>query len=139
MVITPGNRTLLIAESIAGRLTAFGIDPGGGPPGRRVFAEGLAPDGICLDAEGAIWVCAGGNPVVRVAAGGEILRRVQLGQNQAPFALMLGGPGRRTRFILTAEWRSADGITDNLGRLASGPRTGEILAPPVAVPGAGRP
>jgi len=64
---------------------------------------------------------------------------VDLDENRAPFALMLGGPDRRTLFILTAEWRRADGIAANLGRLANGPRTGQILALPVEVPGAGRP
>jgi sugar lactone lactonase YvrE len=139
MVITPDNRTLIIAESFAGRLTAFDIDADGGLSNRRVFAEGLGPDGICLDAEGAVWVSAGRNSVVRVAAGGEILQRVELAENRAPFALMLGGPDRRTLFFMTAEWRNADSITDNLQRLANGPRTGEILTLPVSVPGAGRP
>jgi len=55
MVITPDNRTLIISESFAGRLTAFDIDPDGGLSNRRVFADGLGPDGICLDAEGAVW------------------------------------------------------------------------------------
>ena len=68
MVITPDNRTLIISESFAGRLTAFGIDPDGGLSNRRVFAEGVAPDGICLDAEGAVWVSTGFS-VARVAAG----------------------------------------------------------------------
>jgi hypothetical protein len=52
MVITPDGGTLIISESFAGRLTAFDIDTGGGLSNRRVFAEGLGPDGICLDAEG---------------------------------------------------------------------------------------
>jgi hypothetical protein len=43
---------------------------------------------------------------------------------------MLGGPDRRTLFIMTAEWRKADGITNNLQRLTNGPRTGEILPLP---------
>lgn len=139
MVITPGNRTLIISESFAGRLTGFDIDPDGGLSNRRVFAEGLGPDGICADAEGAVWVSSGGSSVVRVAEGGEILQRVELRENRAPFAVMLGGPDRRTLFIMTAEWRAADGIAANLGRLTSGPRTGEILTLPVSVPGAGRP
>jgi sugar lactone lactonase YvrE len=139
MVITPDNRTLIIAESFAGQLTAFDIDPDGGLSNRRAFAEGLGPDGICLDAEGAVWVSTGANSVVRVAEGGKVLDRVELSEDRAPFALMLGGPDRRTLFIMTAEWRKADGITENLGRLASGPRTGAILALPVPVPGTGRP
>jgi sugar lactone lactonase YvrE len=139
MVITPDNRTLIISESFAGRLTAFDIDADGGLSNRRVFADGLGPDGICLDAEGAVWVSTGGSSIARVAEGGEVLQRVELTEDRAPFALMLGGPDRRTLFIMTAEWRKADGITNNLQRLANGPRTGEILTLPVSVPGTGRP
>jgi len=139
MVITPDDRTLIISESFAGRLTSFDIDPGGGLSGRRVFAEGLGPDGITMDAEGAVWVGSGGFGVARVAAGGEVRQRVELPENRAPFAVMLGGPDRRTLFILTAEWHLADGAPANLDRLTNGPRTGEILMLPVEVPGAGRP
>ena len=139
MVITPDDRTLIISESFAGRLTAFDINADGSLSNRRVFADGLGPDGICLDAEGAVWVSTGGFSIVRVAEGGEVLQRVELRENRAPFALMLGGPDRRTLFILTAEWRPADGHVVNLDRLANGPHTGEILALPVSVPGVGRP
>ena len=134
MVITPDDRTLIIAESFAGRLTAFDIDPDGGLSNRRAVAEGLGPDGICLDSEGAIWVQTADFAVVRVTEGGEILQRIELPEGRAPFALALGG---RTLFILTAEWRPADSITDNLGRLTNGPRTGEVLTVPVQVPGLG--
>ena len=139
MVITPDNRTLIISESFARTLTAFDIDPDGGLSNRRTFAAGLGPDGICLDAEGAVWVSSGKSSVVRVADGGQVLEHVELSEERAPFAMMLGGPDRRTLFILTAEWRSGDSIVDNLQRLTSGPRTGKILAVPVAVPGVGRP
>jgi sugar lactone lactonase YvrE len=139
MVITPDGRTLIISESFAGRLTAFDVDGDGGLSGRRVFADGLGPDGICLDAEGAVWVSAGGFSVARVAAGGKVLQRVELAEHRAPFALMLGGPDRRTLFICTAEWHQDDGARANLERLSAGPRTGEILALPVEVPGTGRP
>jgi sugar lactone lactonase YvrE len=139
MVITPDNRTLIISESFAGRLTAFDIDPDGGLSNRRVFAENLGPDGICLDADGAVWVSTGQSGIARVAERGEVLQRVELDENRAPFALMLGGPDRRTLFILTAEWRPADGVTANLDRLTNGPRTGQVLTLPVEVPGAGRP
>ena len=139
MVITPDNRTLIISESFAGRLTAFDIDPDGGLSGRRIFAEGLGPDGITMDAEGAVWTGSGGFGVARVAEGGEVLQRVELPEGRAPFAVMLGGPDRRTLFILTAEWHPADGAPANLDRLTNGPRTGEILTLPVEVPGAGRP
>lgn len=139
MVITPDERTLIIAESFAGRLTAFDINADGGLSRRRVFADGLGPDGITMDAEGAVWVQTGGSAVVRVAEGGEILQRIELPEGRAPFALMLGGPDRRTLFICTAEWRPADDHVANLERLNTGPRTGEILTLPVQVPGTGRP
>jgi sugar lactone lactonase YvrE len=139
MVITPDGRTLIISESFAGRLTAFDIDGDGGLSGRRVFANGLGPDGITMDAEGAIWVSTGEFSVARVAEGGTVLQRIELAENRAPFALMLGGPDRRTLFICTAEWHKADDHVANLERLATGPRTGEILALPVEVPGTGRP
>jgi sugar lactone lactonase YvrE len=122
MVITPDGRTLIISESFASRLTAFDIDGDGGLSGRRVFAEGLGPDGICMD-----------------APGGKVLQRVELDENRAPFALMLGGPDRRTLFICTAEWHTADSVPVNLERLSTGPRTGEILTLRVDVPGTGRP
>jgi sugar lactone lactonase YvrE len=138
MVITPDDRTLIISESFAGRLTAFGIDADGGLSNRRVFAGGVAPDGICLDAEGAIWVSTGFS-IARVAQGGEVLQRVELAEGRAPFALMLGGPDRRALFICTAEWRMADDHVANLDRLTNGPRTGQILTLPVEVPGVGRP
>jgi len=138
MVITPDNRTLIISESFDRRLTAFDIDPDGGLSNRRAFAEDVAPDGITLDAEGAVWVQTAFS-VSRVADGGRVLQRVDLPADRAPFALMLGGPDRRTLFILTAEWRLADDHVVNLDRLSDGPRTGEILTLPVEVPGAGRP
>ena len=138
MVITPDDRTLIISESFARRLTAFDIAPGGGLSNRRVFAGDVAPDGITLDAEGAVWVSTGFS-VSRVAEGGQVLQRVDLPEGRPPFALMLGGPDGRTLFILTAEWHVADGPVVNLDRLTNGPRTGEILALPVEVPRAGRP
>jgi sugar lactone lactonase YvrE len=139
MVITPDGRTLIISESFAGRLTAFDVEADGGLSNRRVFAEQLGPDGICVDAEGAVWVGSADHAVVRVAAGGDVLHRVELPENRSSFALMLGGPDRRTLFILTAEWRPADGAVANLDRLATGPRTGQILTLAVPVPGVGRP
>jgi sugar lactone lactonase YvrE len=132
MVITPDGRTLIVAESFTGRLLAFDIEADGGLSGRRVFADWLGPDGICLDAEGAVWVSTGRNSIVRVREGGEVLQRVELSPDRAPFAIALGG---HTLFVATAEWHSADGIPANIRRLVDGPRTGAILALPVDVPG----
>ena len=95
---------------------------------------------VLTDPEGAVWVGTPEFSIVRVAEGGQVLQRVELSaENRAPFALMLGGSERRTLFILTVEWRKADGHVNNLARLNNGPRTGQILALPVSVPGAGRP
>jgi sugar lactone lactonase YvrE len=139
MIITQDGRTLIISESLAAQLTAFDIGPEGGLSGRRVFADGLGADGITMDAEGAVWTGTLDLSVVRVAEGGKIMQRVELPENRAPLALMLGGPDRRTLFVCTVEWRQADGHVANLDRLSNGPRTGEILTLPVEVPGTGRP
>jgi sugar lactone lactonase YvrE len=129
MVVTPDNRTLIIAESFAGRLTAFDIAVDGSLSNRRVWAEGLGPDGICLDAEGAVWTSSGGNACVRVRAGGELLQRIEL--DRGPFACMLGGPDRRTLCIMAAEWNPANPF--------GGPRSGQVLIAPAPAPGVGWP
>jgi sugar lactone lactonase YvrE len=135
MVLTPDGRTLVIAESFAGRLTAFDVEPDGGLTNRRTFADNLGPDGIVLDADGAIWVQTGGEAVVRVLEGGEILDRVDLPEHRAPFSVTLGDPGGQpTLFVLTSTWYADDSIGDNLTRLRTGPRTGQVLAVPVKVP-----
>jgi sugar lactone lactonase YvrE len=66
MVVTPDNATLIVAESMAARLSAFDIAADGSLSNRRVWPAGLGPDGLCLDAEGAIWV---GTADVRLASG----------------------------------------------------------------------
>jgi sugar lactone lactonase YvrE len=140
MVVTPDNSTLIVAESFAGRLTAFDIADDGGLSNRRVWADGVGPDGICMDAEGAIWTDAvqfGENVVGRVREGGEVLERVQL--DMPCFACMLGGEDGRTLFMLTADWRMSEGFADNIARLTEGPRTGRLLTAPAPAPGAGWP
>jgi sugar lactone lactonase YvrE len=140
MVVTPDNSTLIISESFAGKLTAFEIDSDGSLSNRRVWAEGIGPDGICIDAEGAIWTGSGMNAwgaVVRVREGGEITHRIQL--DRAPFACMLGGPDRKTLFIMAQDWRVQDSPADNMTRLTTGPRTGRILTALVPAPGTGHP
>jgi sugar lactone lactonase YvrE len=132
-VITPDGRTLVVAESLAGRLTAFDIAPDGALSGRRVWAHlppGVTPDGICLDAEGAIWVASPSTQeALRVRESGEVTDRVAAGQGV--YACMLGGADRRTLFLLTA----ASSHPDRCRALASG----RIEAIRVAAPGAGRP
>jgi sugar lactone lactonase YvrE len=140
MAVTPDNSTLIIAESFAGRLTAFDIAEDGGLSNRRVWADDVGPDGICMDAGGAVWTGVGpfgDNLVGRVREGGEVLERVRL---DAPcFACMLGGEDRRTLFMLTADWRMNDGFDDNIARLTEGPRTGRLLTAPAPAAGVGWP
>jgi sugar lactone lactonase YvrE len=140
MAVTPDNSTLIIAESFAGRLTAFDIADDGGLSNRRVWADGVGPDGICMDAEGAIWTGVGqmgDNLVGRVREGGEVLDRVQL--DLPCFACMLGGEDGKTLFMLAADWRISDSPADNIARLTGGPRTGRLLTAPAPAPGAGWP
>lgn len=128
MVITPDNRTLIVAESMGNQLTAFTIAEDGSLSQRRVWAD-LASDGICLDAEGALW-CPADKSCLRVREGGEILQTITLDRNC--FACMLGGDDRRTLFMLAAEWRGVEHMTD-------GPRSGQVLTAKAPVPGAGWP
>jgi sugar lactone lactonase YvrE len=109
----------------------------GGLSNRRVWAEGLAPDGICVDGEGAVWTSTGANDCVRVGEGGEILQRIEL--DRSLFACMLGGNDRTTLFMLAVEWRTQESVPDNLIRLTNGPHTGQVLAAPARAPGAGWP
>jgi sugar lactone lactonase YvrE len=122
MVVTPDNRTLIVAESIAGRLTGFDIEADGSLSNRRVWADGVGADGICLDAEGAVWAQSGpmATACVRVREGGEVLDTIEL--DRSPFACMLGGPDGRTLFILAAEWRGFEKI-----EAAIADRTGRVL------------
>jgi sugar lactone lactonase YvrE len=111
MVVTPDNSTLIVAESYGGRLTAFEIALDGSLSNRRTWADvdGGAPDGICLDAEGAIWYADVPNQrCVRVAEGGEVLQTIEL--DRGCFACMLGGPRGTTLFLTTNDWRGPAGI-----------------------------
>jgi sugar lactone lactonase YvrE len=140
MAVTPDGSTLIVAESFAGRLTAFDIAADGSLSNRRAWADGVGPDGICIDADGAVWTGVGGftdNLVGRVQDGGEVLERVRVG---APcFACMLGGEDGRTLFMLTADWRMDEGFEENIARLTQGPRTGQVLTARAPAPHAGRP
>jgi sugar lactone lactonase YvrE len=138
MVVTPDNATLIVAESFAGKLTAFDIAADGSLSNRHVWADLGGPgssDGICLDAEGAVWcsVVHDGNPAcLRVREGGEVLDRIEL--ERACFACMLGGEGRRTLFMMVAEWRGIEHM-DALCRS----RTGQVLTARAPAPGVGWP
>jgi sugar lactone lactonase YvrE len=103
-VITPDGGTLIVAESMADRLTAFDLRPDGRLKNRRVWAAlppGTIPDGICLDVEGCVWVASvGSNSCLRVRAGGEIAQRLAF--DQGVFACTLGGEDMKTLFVATA-------------------------------------
>jgi len=133
MVITPDESTLIVAESGTRQLTAFDLNSNGGLSGRRLWAalpDGALPDGICLDAEGAIWVASPpSREVLRVRQDGEVVERIAL--EQQAFACMLGGIDRTTLFVTTADDDNPD------ARRAA--RTAKVLAIRVDVPGAGLP
>ena len=120
-VISADGKVLVVAETFAGRLTAFDVAEDGSLAHRRTFAqfEGALPDGICLDSEGAIWVAdAGpeGHRVLRVFEGGRLERTISVGERTA-FACMLGGPERQTLFICTCTCFGPDIAQKKGGRI----------------------
>ncbi|HKC52860.1 MAG TPA: SMP-30/gluconolactonase/LRE family protein [Myxococcota bacterium] len=133
MVITPDDRTLIAAESFAACLTAFDKAADGSLSRRRVFAKlegGAVPDGIALDAEGAVWVASPmTNECLRVHEGGRVSRRLRA--SALPYACALGGPDRKTLFICTAETHDPDECVAK--------RSGKIETVEVEVSGAGLP
>jgi sugar lactone lactonase YvrE len=133
VAIAPDNATLIVAESYGNRLSAFDVAADGGLSNRRVWAElpGGYPDGICIDAEGAVWYADVPNKrCVRVREGGEVLEAVEL--DRGCFACALGGPDGTTLLMVAAEWSGS-------GDMFAGPRTGQVLAAPAPAPGAGWP
>jgi len=135
MVVTPDNATLIVAESFARRLTAFDIGSDGSLSNQRVWAD-VTGDGICIDAEGAVWTSDvgldEGGVCLRVREGGEVLDRIEL--DRPCYACMLGGDDGKTLFMVVAKWFGPDRI-DELVQA----RTGQILTARVAVPHAGWP
>jgi len=133
MAVTADNSTLIIAESHGKRLTAFDIAADGSLSNRRVWAdlgEGV-PDGICVDAENAVWYGDVPNKqCVRVREGGEVLQTINL--DRGCFACMLGGPENRTLFMMAAEWHGFAKMMDGLG-------TGRVFTVEVSAPGVGWP
>ena len=130
-VITPDGSTLIIAETYGRRLTAFDIAEDGSLSGRRVFAElDVLPDGICLDAEGAVWVSHPRAPeCVRVLEGGEVTDRVATEHHT--YACMLGGADGRTLFICSADGGEADRVA---GRSAAYIETVRVAVPHAGLP-----
>jgi sugar lactone lactonase YvrE len=114
-VIDPAGRRLIVAESYGRRLTAFSIEENGALTDRREFADlgKRVPDGICLDAQGGIWVADPRNrSCFRVLEGGEVTEVIELEFNC--FACMLGGSDRRTLFMMTAPAAGGNGLADGL-------------------------
>jgi sugar lactone lactonase YvrE len=133
MVVTPDNSTLIVAESYANRLTAFDIAADGSLSNRRVWADldGGFPDGICLDAEGAVWYGDVPNKrCMRVREGGQLLQTINL--DRGCFACMLGGMHNRTLFMMAAEWAGPASMADAA-------RTGQVLIARAPAPGVGWP
>jgi sugar lactone lactonase YvrE len=120
IAVTPDNATLILAESYANRLTAYDIDATGGLSNRRLWADlgDGCPDGIWLDAQGAVWYADVPNQrCVLVREGGEVLHTVEA--DRGCFACVLGGPGDRTLFVMAARWPDC---------MNGGSRTGQVLA-----------
>jgi sugar lactone lactonase YvrE len=135
MTITPDNSTLIIAESHGKKLTAFDIGTDGTLSNRHVWADlgtGV-PDGICIDAHGAVWYADVPNKrCVRVREGGDVLQTVNV--DRGCFACMLGGSHRRTLFIVATEWRGMEKAAE-----VALERTGQLLTIEAPAPGVGWP
>ncbi|GEL18450.1 SMP-30/gluconolactonase/LRE family protein [Pseudonocardia asaccharolytica] len=130
MAVTPDATTLVVAESYAHRLTAFDVAADGSLRNRRSWADlgDGVPDGICLDAEGAIWYGDVPNKrAVRVCEGGAVLETIEL--DRGCFACALGGTDGRTLFLVATEWNGPTGMT-------TGERTGQVLILEAPAPGA---
>jgi sugar lactone lactonase YvrE len=133
LAVTPDNSTLIVAESYGSKLTAFDIGADGGLSKRRVWADlaGDHPDGICIDAEGAVWSAdAPAKHCVRVREGGEVLQTIDF--DLGCFVCVLGGVDGRTLFVTAAEWP--------LPQMTGGDRrTGQVVTLPAPAPAAGWP
>lgn len=131
MALTPDGGTLLVADSWSQAILAFDIGVDGGLSSRRTWAAVAEhPDGICVDAEGAVWLADVGTArCVRVAEGGTVLDEVAL--DRGCFACVLGGPDRRTLYVTAARWLGWEQGVE--------PGSGVLAAIDVGVPGAGRP
>jgi sugar lactone lactonase YvrE len=133
MAVTPDNSTLIVAESYGKKLTAFDIAADGSLSNQRVWADldDGVPDGICLDAENAVWYGDVPNKrCVRVREGGEVLQTIEL--DRGCFACALGGANKRTLFMIATEWHGTTNMAD-------GTRTGQVLTVEAPAPGAGWP
>jgi sugar lactone lactonase YvrE len=138
LVVTPDGKTLIVAETLGERVSAFTIADDGSLLDSRVFAHlpGEVPNGISVDVEGAVWIASHTGRYLRVADGGEILDTIEVpgGPDRRAVACMLGGHDGRQLFMC-----SADSIPSHQDILDNVQRTGRIDVVGVAVPGAGWP
>ena len=132
LVITPDGKRLIMGDSMKARLHQWDLDEDGSLANHSIFATipGTRPDGICLDAEGGIWVGSGRGGLFRVLQGGEITDTVEMGDTGAT-ACMLGGDDGRTLLITTSDSHDRNLILDN--------PSGRLFTVRVDVPGAGLP
>lgn len=134
MAVTPDNGTLVVADSYRHQLVGFSIAADGSLFGRRVWADlgDAAPDGICLDADGACWYAdVPHQRCVRVAEGGAILDTVPL--DRGGFACMLGGPSGTELYVVAARWPGVAALREHTEW------DGQVLRTPVRSPAAGWP
>jgi sugar lactone lactonase YvrE len=127
MAITADDRTLIVAESHAGRLSAYDIGDDGTLTNHRAWAEldGAAPDGICIDSQGAVWYADVPNQHCRrVAEGGEILATVPL--DRGGFACALSPDG--TLYAVTADYSNPEAMLQGI-------HTGQLITADVGTPG----
>jgi sugar lactone lactonase YvrE len=138
MVVSDDLRRLVVADTLAGTLTAFTVADDGTLHDRRLFADlgDEVPNGICGDAEGAVWVASHRGSFLRVLEGGIIADRVQVAGDRGRMAVacMLGGADGRQLFMA-----STDDLPGPQAFAENAQRTGRIDVLAVDVPGAGWP
>jgi sugar lactone lactonase YvrE len=134
LAIAPDGSTLVASETFSGRVLAYTIQPDGGLVDERVFAnlgEHRRPDGLCFDAEGAVWVASSfTGEFLRVLEGGAMTHVIETPGCWA-IAPVFGGPDRRTLYLLVAD--------TELERFRHGESSARIEYLRVDVPGAGWP
>ncbi len=141
IILTPDEKTLIVAETSGSRLTSYDVDPETGKlSNRQIFAQPESvggktlitiPDGICLDGQGAVWMTdIGGRRVIRVLRGGEITDSYEF-LDVVPFACCLAGKERKQLMVCV----SSDYRSEHIMKKPSG----AIYQTEVEVAGAGKP
>lgn len=129
---SPDGARAYYNDTPTGTVDVFDWSPAVGLTGRRPFvvprlADGPAhPDGLTVDAEGAVWVALfGAGQVHRYTAAGELDTVVEVGARQTT-ACALGGEDLRTLYVTT----SREGLD-----AADDPAAGSLFAVRVDAPG----